>query len=153
MASGNRTIGNFDDVTNTFPSLMHLARVAHSQFIASGKAHFTAFQLGQHEPCHPLLVQTKIPPHGNVGLRLALLESLIVVRLDFDQRSENILVLVCILIAQQDGLRFIIYAGLLKILERRFGVLAPQILEAVDLLERNLTRAQLFRLGRRFHKP
>jgi hypothetical protein len=84
---------------------------------------------------YTLLVQAEIPPHGNVGLRLALLESLIVVRLNFDQRPEDILVLVCILIAQQDGLRLVIYAGLLKILERCFGVLVPQILKVVDLLE------------------
>jgi hypothetical protein len=43
--------------------------------------------------------------------------------------------LVCILITQQNGLWLIINAGLFKIFERRFGVLTPQILETVDLLE------------------
>jgi hypothetical protein len=43
--------------------------------------------------------------------------------------------LVCILVSQQDGLRFIVNAGLLEILKSRFGILTPQILKTVDLLE------------------
>jgi hypothetical protein len=43
--------------------------------------------------------------------------------------------LICVLVSQQDGLRLIVYAGLLEIFKGCFGILTPQILETVDLLE------------------
>jgi len=52
-----RTIGHFNDVADTFPGLVHLPRVAHSQLITRCKAHFPAFQLWKYEPRDSLLVQ------------------------------------------------------------------------------------------------
>ena len=48
---------------------------------------------------HPLLAEGHVPPHLDVLLGLTLLQSLVVVRLQLDQRAEYVLVLVGILIA------------------------------------------------------
>ena len=147
------TIRNFDDMADTLPGLMHLPRVAQSELVASCQANFPAFQLGQHKPCHPLLIQAQVPPHSDVCLCLALLQSLIVICFNLDQRPEDVLILICILVAQKNGLRLVINSRLLEVLEGCLSVLAPQVLETVNLLKRDLTGAQLFSLRRRFDKP
>ena len=48
---------------------------------------------------HPLLAEGHVPPHLDVLLGLALLQSLVVVCLQLDQRAEYVLVLVSILVA------------------------------------------------------
>ena len=52
---------------------------------------------------HPLLAEGHVPPHLDVLLGLALLQSLVVVRLQLDQRAEYVLVLVGILVAGEGG--------------------------------------------------
>ena len=52
---------------------------------------------------HPLLAEGHVPPHLDVLLGLALLQSLVVVRLQLDQRAEYVLVLVGILVAEGGG--------------------------------------------------
>ena len=52
---------------------------------------------------HPLLAEGHVPPHLDVLLGLALLQSLVVVRLQLDQWAEYVLVLVGILVAGGRG--------------------------------------------------
>ena len=60
----------------------------------------TSVLLGELEVGHPLLAEGHVPPHLDVLLGLALLQSLVVVRLQLDQRAEYVLVLVGILVAE-----------------------------------------------------
>ena len=59
----------------------------------------TSVLLRELEVGHPLLAEGHIPPHLDVLLGLALLQSLVVVRLQLDQRAKYVLVLVGILVA------------------------------------------------------
>ena len=50
---------------------------------------------------HPLLVQANVPPHHNVFLGLRLLHPLVIVCLQLNQGTKDVLVLVSILIAAE----------------------------------------------------
>lgn len=133
------TVRDLDDMSGSFPILVQLSRVFQPQFISNRKPDFPTLQLRQHEPSDPLLIQTQIPPNADIRLSLRFLEAFVVVGFDFHQRSHDILILVGIFVTEQDGLRFVIYTRFLQILERGVGVLTPQIFEAVNLLERDLS--------------
>ena len=140
-------------MTIAFPWLMKLARVLEPKFVSHCQPDFAAFQLRETEPSHTLLVETQVPAHRDVSLRLRLLQPLVVVCLDFHEGPKDVLVLISVLVAQDNGLRFIIYSGLLQIFKRGVRVLAPQVLETVDLLERDLSGTQLLCLARRLDEP
>ncbi|XP_033232122.1 regulator of nonsense transcripts 1 [Belonocnema kinseyi] len=145
-------VRNFDDMSNARPGLVQLAEIAQSQLVAVHQLH-VAVGLGQHKVGDRLLVEANVPAHLNVLLCLRLLQSLVVVRLELDQRSKDILILVAVLVAQQHLLRLLVDSRLLQVLEGRVHIVAPQLLEFVDLLGRDLAGAQLLLLRGDLHQP
>jgi hypothetical protein len=83
----------------TFPSLVHFASIPKPQLIANSKSHFSAFQLRQCEPSNSLLVQSQVPSNGDICLGLTFFETFVVIRFYFDERSKNVLILVCIFVS------------------------------------------------------
>lgn len=106
-------------MSDALPRLMQLSRIPQPELIAHRQPDLSTLQLRQPEPRHPLLIQPQIPPHTDIRLRLALLQPLIVVRLDLDQRPEDVLVLIRVLVPEQDRLRLVVDARLFEVLERR----------------------------------
>ena len=140
-------------MSDALPRLVQLATVPEPQLITDSEADFATLELREAEPRYALLVETDVPAYSDVGLGLALLEALVIVGLDLDERAEDILVLVRILVAQDDRLRLVVDAGLLEVFKCGISVLTPQVFESVDLLEGDLTGAQLFGLARRLDEP
>jgi hypothetical protein len=120
---------------NAFPGLVQLALIPQPQFIANGQPNFSALQLRKTEPSNALLIQTQVPTNGDVGLRLTFFQPLVIISFDLDERAENILVLISILISYKDRLRFVVYAWFLEVFEGCVGVLSPEVFKAVDLGE------------------
>ncbi len=146
-------VGNLDDMADTLPGLMELARITQTQLVAHRQAHFSALQFGQSKPRHSLLVKTQVPSHGNIGLGLTFLQPLIIVSFYLDQGTKYILVLIRVLIAWEDGLGLVVRARLFEVGQGGVGILAPKVLETVDLSEGDLTRTQLLRLAGRLDEP
>lgn len=147
------TIRNLDDMSVSFPRFVKATRVLQPKFVTNRKADFATLQLGETEPRHALLVQTKVPAHRDIRLCLRFLKPFVVISFDLDERSEDVLVLISIFIAKDYGLRLVVYAGFFQVFQRCTGVFAPQVLEAVNLLERNLAGPKLLSFARRFHEP
>jgi len=82
---------------------MHLAVVAKPQLVANCEPDLAAFELGQVEPRDALLVESNVPPDDESLLRLRLLEPFVVVGLNLDQRAEDVLVLVRILVPADEN--------------------------------------------------
>ena len=150
---GTRTVRDLDNMSVAFPRLVERSGIFQPQLISNSEPDFATLKLRQAEPRHTLLVETKIPTHRDVGLSLGLLETLVVVSFDFDERTENILILVSVFVMHQDVLGFIVDPGLLEILECGVSVLAPKVLQTVDLLEGYLSGPQLLRFAGRLDKP
>ena len=127
--------------------------VLEPELVADSKTDLAAFEFWETEPCHALLVETEVPTSGDIGLRLGLFQPLVVVSFNLYERPEYVLVLVSVFIVRDDGLGFVVHAGLLEIIEGGISVIAPQILEAVDLLEGYLTGSELLLLARRLDQP
>jgi len=138
---------------NTFPGLVQFALIPQPQFITNGQPNFPALQLGQTEPSNALLIQTEVPTNGNVGLCLTFFQPLVIISFDLDERAEDILVLISILVTYKDGLRFVVYTWFLEVLEGCVGILSPEVFEAVDLGERDLARSKLLGFAWGFDKP
>ena len=147
------TIRNLDDMSVSFPWFMQATRVLQPKLITNGQTDFTAFQLREAKPCNTFLIKPQVPTHGDVCLRLRFLESFVVISFNLDERAEDVLVLISILISQDDRLRFVVYTGFLQILQRCTSVFAPQVFESVYLLERYLAGSQLLGFAGRFDKP
>lgn len=120
---------------NAFPCLVQFTLIPQPQFIANGQPNFSALQLRKTEPSNALLIQTQVPTNGDVGLRLTFFQPLVIISFDLDERAENILVLISILISYKDRLRFVVYAWFLEVFEGCVGVLSPEVFKAVDLGE------------------
>ena len=138
---------------HSLPWLVQIAIVSKSKFVADGKAHFTALKLREIEPSYTFVIQTKVPADADVTLCLALLQALIIVRFNLHKRPENILVLVCVLVAEKNGLRLIIDTWLLQVFQGCICILAPQVLEPVNLRERDLAGTELLRFTRWLDEP
>lgn len=80
-------------------------------------------------------------------------KTLVVVRLNLDEWSKDVLVLICIFVSYLDVLWFIINSWFVEILQRSVRILAPEIFKAIDLRKRNLARAELFGFAGWFDKP
>lgn len=78
---------------------MHLAVVAQAELIPDGEANLARLELGKVEPRNTLLIETHVPPDDERLLGLRLLEALVVVGLDLDERPKDVLVLVRVLVA------------------------------------------------------
>jgi len=78
---------------------MRISTIAKTQFISNCEPHFAALQFRENEPGNTLLVEADIPSYNNVRLRLRLFKTLVVVCFYFNQRSENVLILVRIFVA------------------------------------------------------
>lgn len=89
----------------TLPRLVHLAVVAQAELVADSEPDFSRLELGEVEPRDTLLVESHVPPHDEPFLGLRLLETLVVVGLDLDERSEDVLVLVRVLVAARPSSR------------------------------------------------
>jgi hypothetical protein len=153
------TVWHLHDTAETLPFFTHLPAILQTQFISSSQTDLSTLQFRENKPGDALLGQTDVPPHDHVGLGLRLLELLVVVRLDLDQRPEYFLVLVRVLVAdlmsdtratsrhcfinspQEDWLWLIVYARFLQIIQGRIRVVTPQVLKLIDLSEGNLTGA------------
>lgn len=95
---GIRTVWNLDDMADALPGLVEFAGISQPELVADGESDLAALELGEVEPGDPLLVQAEVPADGDVGLCLALFETLVVVSLDLDEGAEDVLILVCILV-------------------------------------------------------
>jgi hypothetical protein len=155
-------------VSQTFPGLAQLAFVLEPELVADGQADLARLELGQDEPSDVLLVETFVPADDQAVLRLGLLELLVVVGLDLDEGPEDVLVLVRVLVStdvsgfvrqketstlEKDGLRLVVDARLLQIVQGGGGVVLPQLLELVDLRPGDLPGAGHLGLGRDLDEP
>ena len=115
------TVGDFDNTADTFPSVirqtaptsfgqrlqaLHPAQSGprradklQLEFIANRQSDLAALQLWHLEPCEPALIQTHVPPDGDIIFGLRFFHPLVVVRLDLDERAEDVLVLVRIFVS------------------------------------------------------
>ena len=138
---------------NAFPGLVQFALIPQPQFIANGQPNFSALQFGKTKPSNALLIQTQVPTNGDVGLCLTFFQPLVIISFDLDERAEDILVLISVLVTYEDRLRFVVHTWFLEVLEGCVGILAPEVFEAVDLGERDLAGSKLLGFARRFDKP
>mmetsp|Transcript_41357 Transcript_41357/g.93480 ORF Transcript_41357/g.93480 Transcript_41357/m.93480 type:complete len:202 (-) Transcript_41357:716-1321(-) len=83
-----------------------VARVAEEKLISSEQTHLVV-RLSKLEIGDALLVQTHVPTHGDVLLRLSLLHVPVIIRLELHEGPHDVLVLVSVLISHLDrsGLR------------------------------------------------
>lgn len=140
-------------MADALPSLVQFALIPQPQLVTHGEPDFTTLQLRKAEPRNTLLVQTQIPTNSDICLSLTLLEPFVVVGFDFDERSEDVLVLIRVLVAQENRLRFVIDTGLLEVLESSIGIFSPKILQTVDLVKGDLARAELLGFAGWFDQP
>ena len=140
-------------MSDALPRLVQLATVPEPQLITDSEADFATLELREAEPRYALLVETDVPADSDVGLGLTFLEAFVIVGLDLDKGTKDILVLVRILVAQDDRLRLVVDAGLLEVFKCGISVLTPQVFKSIDLLEGDLAGAQLFGLARRLDEP
>lgn len=138
---------------NAFPGLVQFALIPQPQFIPNGQPNLSTLQLGKTKPSNTLLIQTQVPTNSDVRLRLTFFQPLVVISFDLDERAEDILVLISILVTYKNRLRFIVYAGFLEIFEGCVGILAPEVFKAVDLGERDLAGSKLLGFARGFDEP
>jgi hypothetical protein len=71
----------------------------------------TSIGLGQSEVSNCFLVEADVPAHLDVVLRLRLLQPLVVVGLQFNERPKNILVLVSVLVTNYAKFEFFFQNG------------------------------------------
>ena len=140
-------------MTNTFPSFMQIASISQSQLVPDSQSHLSTLQLRQAEPCHALLVEAQIPSHGDVRLGLRLLQTLVIISFDLDERAKYILVLIRVFVHSKDRLRLVVDTRHGEVLEGGTGILAPEIFETIDLGERYLAGPELFGLAWRLDEP
>ena len=65
-----RTVRDFNDMPITFPGFVKGAIILQSKLVADSETDFATFELRQAEPRDALLIETKIPANGDVGLSL-----------------------------------------------------------------------------------
>ena len=140
-------------VTHRLPRIVgRVASVTQHQFVARHQAQLSS-GLVERKTGHLALVETSFPANAYTGTRLRFLGLLIVIGLHFHQRSENVLIDVCIVIAQLHALRLVVHAWLLQIIQRSFGSGLPHFFQLVDLLTGNLARALHLVVRRNFDQP
>jgi hypothetical protein len=86
-------------VAEGVPGFVQLAVVPQPELVTDREAHFARLELGQVEPGDPLLVETHVPADDEAFLSLRLFQALVVVGFDLDERTEDILVLVRVLVS------------------------------------------------------
>jgi hypothetical protein len=82
---------------------MHLPSVLQPQLISHRQPDLARLEFRQVKPRDALLVETHVPANDEAFLRLRLLETLVVVGFDLDERAEDVLVLVGVLVAVSRG--------------------------------------------------
>lgn len=78
------TIRNLHDMAQTFPSFAHLPAIPQAQFISNSQTDLSTLQFGEDKPGDAFLIQTDVPSHDHIRLRLGFLQLLVVVRLNLD---------------------------------------------------------------------
>jgi len=140
--------GEADDGAGGLPGFVRgVASVAEEEVVARDEAELI-LGLGEGEVGDALLVETNVPPHRDVLLRLGLLHVLVVVGLQLDQRPHDVLVLVGVLVAKLHGGGFRVGEDAVTtegVVDARVWVCTPQLLKAIDLS--NVDRARTRRLG------
>lgn len=179
LVISGRTVGDLDDVADAIPVATFEATAVElkPQLVTDGEPNLAALELGHAKPGNALLVETDVPANDDVVLRLRLLDLLVVVSFNLDERAKDVLVLVGVLVPEEGGLSRWASAlpsrgdlGSLDILEQNWlrllvdtcaadvlkicvRVVLPHLLELVDLVEADLARAQLLLLGRHLDEP
>jgi hypothetical protein len=134
------------------------SRKLQTQFVTNRQPDFTAFKLGHSEICDSLVIKTDIPTNWNVVLGLGFFESLVVVRLDLDKRSEDVLILIRVLVPvklkksvlfgrvitadsslQEDWLQILVTFSSFRIFQFGIRIRPPQFLETIQLLEPDIS--------------
>jgi hypothetical protein len=85
-------------MSDAIPRFVHLASVLQPQLISDSEPDLSRLELGEVEPRNALLVQTHVPANDEALLSLGLLETLVVVGFDLDEGTEDVLVLVGVLV-------------------------------------------------------
>lgn len=136
---------NANDDASAGPRAMHGgALMTQTKLVAR---HETQLGVGlwERQMREPLRRHRHVPAQADAGLRLRLLHLAIVVGLELDERTEDVLVLVGVVVAQQHRMRLVVGARPLEIVERRRRIRLPQLLEFVDLRRRHLARRLVVR--------
>ena len=91
-------VGYLDDMPDSGPRFVSLPQVSDPQLVTMHEAHVSV-RLGHAEVGDGLLVEALVPAHLDVVLRLRLLQLLVVVGLQLHQGTEDVLVLVSVLVS------------------------------------------------------
>ena len=92
-------IGNFDDISNTFPVRAQFSSIFETHLVTNSKFDITEFKFRKNETREMLVIQAKIPSYDKAILGLRFLKLAVIVCLDFDQRTKDVLILICVVIA------------------------------------------------------
>ena len=99
-------------MTHSTPWLLEIPQVSDSQLISWHQPHAPVV-LGHVQVGRNLLVEADVPSDLDIVLCLGLLELLVIVRLQLDQGTEDVLILVTVLVSQQHRGRILIHPWLL----------------------------------------
>ena len=128
------------------------AQVLQLQFVSRHKSEIVVL-LGEEEISHVLLVETHVPVHAQVVLRLTFFHFLVVISLHFDQRAEYVLVLIRILEPEWHGRQLVFAGRFLQVLHRGLRVRVPQVLQLLDDFLGHVTGAAALGVGGLLDEP
>mmetsp|Transcript_5605 Transcript_5605/g.9206 ORF Transcript_5605/g.9206 Transcript_5605/m.9206 type:complete len:262 (+) Transcript_5605:2058-2843(+) len=125
------------------------------QLIARHQSQLTLVPTRELEDSNSLVAQGAVPAHHEVLLLLVLLQLAVVLCLQLHQRSQNVLIVVSILIHQLCRLCLFVSSTCLSLDVFQCGcrVISPHFLQRIDLGSGNLSSPQLLFLRRNCHQP
>mmetsp|Transcript_7910 Transcript_7910/g.23809 ORF Transcript_7910/g.23809 Transcript_7910/m.23809 type:complete len:839 (+) Transcript_7910:1217-3733(+) len=144
-------VGLLDDAADAAP-LAHPVAEVELELVPGHQPHL-ALVLGEHEVGDTLLVEPHVPVHHQVLLAVLLLHHLVVVRLVLDQGTENVLVLIGVLVGQQHRGRLVVDPRLVQVLQLGVGLGLPEVFDLDELRGRQQARARLLVLGGDLDEP
>ena len=104
------------------------------QLVAHHQPQFALVAARHMEARNALLAQACFPAHGNVLLLVMLLDAPVILRLEVDERAQDVLVVIAVFVAQENGLCFLrVQARAVKVAGSGLRVVSPQLLQFVDL--------------------
>ena len=103
---------------------------------------------------HVLARKGLVPPHRDALLRQTFLHLLVVVGLQLDQRCQDVLVVIAILVVEEGGIELCLVGNFrpVQIGVPGVGLRLPQLLELVDLGLRYLTGTNQVAILRDLHR-
>mmetsp|Transcript_56047 Transcript_56047/g.132980 ORF Transcript_56047/g.132980 Transcript_56047/m.132980 type:complete len:360 (+) Transcript_56047:1840-2919(+) len=144
-------VGLIDNVADPAP-LADPVRPVQLQLV-SGHQPNLSLVLGEHEVGDALVVQPRVPVHHQILLTVLLLHSLVGIRLVLHERSEDVLVLVGIVVLCSHPRRLLVDPGLVDVFQARVRLGLPELLEFQELRGQQDPRPTLLVVGRRLDKP